>query len=70
MQLSPIVQQTCKDFNVTYKTFDSYRAMFHDMRAYLKRLAIPPVEEDVLIAKEPKDARLTTDSNTVMAPIG
>lgn len=65
MQLSPIVQQTCKDFDVTYKSFNTYRAMFHNLRAYLKRLAIPPVEKDVSIAKEPKDA-----SKTAMAPIG
>lgn len=44
MQLRPIVRQTCRDFNVTYKSFDSYTDLLHELLTYLKLLSNRPTK--------------------------
>jgi hypothetical protein len=42
LELGPIVRQTCRDFNVTYRHYDNYLALLDELVAYVRPFAAKP----------------------------
>jgi hypothetical protein len=57
MSLSPVVRQTCKDYNVAYKSFDGYFDLLHDLLIYLKPLAAKPLPKSATTPTAPSQPK-------------
>jgi hypothetical protein len=64
--LIPIVQQTCKEFNVDYKNYDSFPEILRSVHEYIDHLA-RPLPEDLAKTAAKQGARKRKNSVAVQS---